>query len=119
MLDGITSDGRAFAAFDADVFVLLQWFPGWSEVTVISLSSRRASLCRLHWESLPWANLLERHQTSRHSVWQKFCNLKLVTLLLTFHKEIIFFLEKINSSFPPLQLGAETVVPCIMESKFS
>lgn len=69
MVDGITSDDQEFVALRTDFFVLLQGFPGWSEVTVISVSSRRASLCRLHWGSVPGANLLEMHQTSGHGFW--------------------------------------------------
>lgn len=43
---------------------------------------------------------VEMRQTSGHGFWQKFCNLKQVTLLLTFPKEIIFFFfKKISSSF--------------------
>lgn len=44
---------------------------------------------------------------------------KLVMLLLTFHKERTFSLKKISLSFSHLQLGSETVAPCIMQSKLS
>lgn len=44
---------------------------------------------------------------------------KLVMLLLTFHKERTFSLKKISLSFSHLQLGPETVAPCIMQRKLS
>lgn len=74
----------------------------------------KASACWL-WGSLLGANPLEMHQTSRQGFWQKCHDFKLVMLLLTFHKGRIFSFKKLVCHFLLLQVGAETVVPWVMQ----
>lgn len=57
------------------------------------------SLCLLLWGLLLKANTLEVHKISRHGIWQNFHYIKLVMLLLAFHKERIFSLKKISMAF--------------------